>query len=130
MDNIYCSNCGDLVWCGDGIGYAPGPAAAQIERLHQREQDILAGIQLVVKDSNAGRDKEIQRLNTELESLSLSLDEAKNLINNFTDVSSRLATLVLQMPCKCEESNDGAVDAPCPMCTAYMDWEGVMKRVG
>lgn len=44
-------------------------ARREIERLRQKEEDILAGIQLVVKGSNAGRDQEIERLNTKIENL-------------------------------------------------------------
>ena len=44
-------------------------ALREIQLLRQREEDILAGIQLVVKGSNAGRDKEIERLRAEIKRL-------------------------------------------------------------
>lgn len=52
-----------------GLSQDISNAEDEIERLHQKEEDILAGIQLVVKGSNAGRDEEIERLKTKIENL-------------------------------------------------------------
>lgn len=59
----------------------------EIERLHQKEHDILAGIQLVVKGSNAGRDKEIERLRATISGWSQD-------ISNLEDENERLNTKI------------------------------------
>lgn len=44
-------------------------------------------------------------------------------------VASRMAALILRIPCDCEESHDGSINKRCDVCAAYMDWEEVMHHV-
>lgn len=62
----------------------------EIERLYQKEYDILAGIQLVVKGSNAGRDKEIERLQATLAGWSQD-------ISNLEDENEQLNTKIVNL---------------------------------